>query len=186
MTSSGTVSITSTVTTDPAGSCTNTTKVTIVREATFAITTTASDGSREVNGTVTTTSTRDPGARTFSNAEAHDLSITERDEGGATISSRHLEGDLTTTFAIVDGVGARTTSGTLSDTRDGATATVTITDLVRPGFLVCRWPTSGTITRTADGATHTLVFGPTCGAATLDATAVTLPTASLGFHRRSR
>ena len=183
MTSMGTVTITNTVTTDPVGSCSLTATITIAREATFDVTTTAADGSREVAGTVSTTSTRDPSAETFVNAETHDVTITEKDTGGAVVSSRHLAGTLTSTFAVADGMATRTLSGELSDTKDGATASVTITDLVRPALLVCRWPTSGTIVRTAaDGTAHTLVFGPTCGSATLDGTAVTLPTASFGFH----
>ena len=54
--------------------------------------------------------------------------------------------------------------------------TVTLASIVRPPRDVCRWPTSGSLTRaSSDGTTHTLAFGPDCGTATLDGTAVTLP-----------
>jgi hypothetical protein len=59
---------------------------------------------------------------------------------------------------------------------DGTQGTVTLQDIVRPPRNVCPWPTSGTLTRAdADGTSHALVFGPDCGAATLDGTVVDLP-----------
>lgn len=71
----------------------------------------------------------------------------------------------------------RTINGSYTETfLDGTSGTVTLAGVVRPPRNVCRWPTGGTLTRAlAGGTTHVLAFGPTCGAATLDGTAVTLP-----------
>ena len=176
MTTSGTVSITNTVTLDPEGQCTRTTKVSIERTVQSMITTTGADGSREVDADVTVKSDRDPTAMTFTNSESHDITITQKDASGMMTSTRHLVGMLTSTFAVANGMATRTLNGMISDTKDGKTASLTITDLVRPSFRVCRFPTSGTIERdAADGTKHTLVFGPNCGDITLDGTKVTLP-----------
>ncbi|HYO56203.1 hypothetical protein [Archangium sp.] len=58
----------------------------------------------------------------------------------------------------------------------GTQGTVTLENIVRPPRNVCPWPTSGTLSRASgDGQSHTLVFGPECGTAMLDGTAVQLP-----------
>jgi len=182
MSSAGTVTITNSITMDPPNSCQAAAAVTFARSSTFDITTTAGDGSRQVAGSVMTSSAREATPRSFTNTETYDVTTTDKDVAGAVLKTRHLAGNLTTVFADNAGVFDRTVNGTATITIDGTTQAATITNLVRAAFLGCRWPTSGTIALTSGATTHTLVFGPTCGSATLDGAAITLPTHDLGHH----
>ena len=67
---------------------------------------------------------------------------------------------------------ARTVDGTLSVSGD----TVVLTGVQVGNPHACAWPSAGSVQRTgSDGVAHTLVFGSTCGSATLDGASVTLP-----------
>ena len=92
------------------------------------------------------------------------------------VSSVHLTGSMSVEFSS-DTPPVRTINGSyIEASHDGTEGTVTLENIVRTPRNVCRWPTSGTLTRTtSDGQTHTLTFGPDCGTATLDGTAVELP-----------
>jgi hypothetical protein len=183
MGSSGTVNLTNSITTDPPDSCQQATTVKFARSTTLDITTTASDGTREIAGTASTSSTRDTTARSFTNSETYDLTTTDKDATSAVVKTRRINGTFQTVFADTAGVLDRTINGTAAVTVDGVTQTVTITNLLRAAFLGCRWPTSGTIVLTSAGTSHTLELGTTCGAATLDGTAITLPTRTIGHGR---
>jgi hypothetical protein len=178
----GSVKITSSVSTDPANSCDMTASMTFIRMATLDITTTETDGtSNQLTGTLTSTSTRDPSAMTFTQETDYDVTRTDLDASGATVATHHLRGKLTEAIDASGSTPTRTENGTLSrDNGDGTSATVTLKDVVRGDPKACRWPTSGSIREVgADGTTHQFVFGA-CGQATLDGTTVTLPTGPTG------
>jgi hypothetical protein len=113
-----------------------------------------------------------------------DVTRTLKDETGAVVRSVHLEGSTTVSFSS-DTPPVRTLNGSFTEEfHDGTQGTVTLDNLVRPPRNVCPWPTSGTLTRASgDGQTHVLVFGPECGTATLDGTAVELPARRHGGER---
>ncbi|MFE8604273.1 hypothetical protein [Archangium violaceum] len=105
-----------------------------------------------------------------------DVTRTLTDATGAVVRSVHLKGATSVEFSS-DTPPVRTLNGFYTEEfLDGSTGAVTLESLVRPPRNVCPWPTSGTLSRTSsDGQTHVLVFGPDCGTATLDGTAVELP-----------
>jgi hypothetical protein len=183
-TSAGTVSITNTVSVDPAGACDGAATYTFTRSSNADVTTTETDGtSAEVVAAVSSTSTRQPDAKSFAQTKTYDVQRVDRDASGATTRTTHLAGQVSETF---DGSGAtpvRTIDGSVTrDAADGTTTTLSLTGVTLPVAGDCRWPTAGTVVETAaDGTTaHTLVFGPTCGAATLDGAAIALP--AHGIH----
>jgi hypothetical protein len=143
----------------------------------FQITRTDSDGAVATEqGTSSSSAVLVSGAPPQKKATQADVTRTLTDASGAVVSSVHLVGSLSTEFSS-DTPPTRTINGSYSeDFQDGTTGTVTLENLVRPPRNVCPWPTSGTLTRTSsDGTSHVLVFGPDCGTATLDGTAVDLP-----------
>jgi hypothetical protein len=131
------------------------------QSVTFQISRAGEDGSvSTVQGTSSSSATLIGDAPPRTKATQADVTRSRTDASGAVVSSVHLTGAITVAFS--------------SDTPP--TGTVTLGNVVRPPRNVCRWPTSGTLTRaSSDGTTHTLVFGPDCGTATLDGTAVELP-----------
>jgi hypothetical protein len=174
------------ITTDPAGSCAAGVKIVISEQSTFQITRTRPDGaSIAVQGTASSTSTRDPAASTVSKQTTTDTTRTTTDASGS-VQSVHVTGSLSVVIDRSSGTPVRTVNGTVHAAySDGTTSSVTLTDVVRSAS--CPWPVSGTIVRTAaDGTTHTLVFGPSCGEATLDGSAVTLAEARPCGHRGDR
>jgi hypothetical protein len=187
-TSAGTVTITNSVSIDPAGSCDPGATYTFDRSAKADVTTTETDGdAAEVVASISTTSTRQPSTKTFTQLKTYAITRTDRDAQGATTRTTQISGQVTESF---DGSGAtpvRTIDGTLEHDRDGGTSvSLTVTGVVLPVAGDCRWPTAGTIVATkADGTTRTLVFGPTCGQATLDGAAVTLPAHGIHLDRRN-
>lgn len=114
-----------------------------------------------------------------------DVTRTLKDETGEVVRSVHLKGSTSVSFSS-DTPPVRTLNGAYAEEfLDGTTGTVTLANLVRPPRNVCPWPTSGTLTRASgDGQTHVLVFGPECGDATLDGTAVELPARGPGGKGR--
>ena len=105
-----------------------------------------------------------------------DVTRTRTNADGTVAGTVHIVGALTVAFSS-DVPPVRTINGSYTeDSSEFGQATVTLTDIVRPPRFVCPWPVSGTLTRVAaDGTTHAVVYGPDCGSATLDGTAVTMP-----------
>ncbi len=177
-TSAGHVSITNTVTVDPAVTCTDSATYTFARTADADVTTTETDGtSAEVAAHVASSSTRQPSAQTFSQHKSYQIARTDRDAAGAATRASSLTGDVSESFDGSAATPLRLIDGTLTrDRGDGTTSTLVLTGIQLPAPGLCRWPTAGTITETvSDGTSHTLVLGSTCGQATLDGAAVTLP-----------
>jgi hypothetical protein len=144
---------------------------------TFQISRTAEDGAvSTVQGTTSSSSTLVGNAPPQQKTTQADVTRSHTDASGAVVSSVHLTGSMSVAFSS-DTPPTRTVNGSYTEELlDGTTGTVTLDNVVRAPRNVCRWPTSGTLTRaTSDGQTHTLVFGPDCGIATLDGTAVELP-----------
>ena len=103
-----------------------------------------------------------------------DVTRTLTDAAGTVVRSVHLTGSTTTDFST-DTPPVRTLNGSYTEEHlDGTTGTVTLTNIVRPPRHICPWPISGSLTRASADTSHTLAFGPDCGAATLDGTAVDL------------
>ncbi|WP_164000485.1 hypothetical protein [Pyxidicoccus caerfyrddinensis] len=151
--------------------------VTQEQSVTFLISRTNSDGEvSTVQGTTTSSAELTLGAPPRQKATQADVTRTRTDASGAVVSSVHLTGSLSVAFSS-DTPPVRTIDGAYTEAfLDGSEGTVTLAAIVRPSRDVCPWPTSGTLTRaTADGETHVLAFGPECGDATLDGTAVDLP-----------
>lgn len=147
------------------------------QSVTFNISRTGEDGSvSAVQGTSSSSATLIGDAPPQTKATQADVTRSRTDASGAVVSSVHLTGAITVAFSS-DTPPTRTVNGSYTEAQlDGTTGTVTLENLVRPPRNVCRWPTSGALTRaSSDGTTHTLVFGPDCGTATLDGTAVELP-----------
>ncbi len=171
--SDGLVDITYTYT--AAADCTG--DITREQSVTFEIKRTAEDGSvATVKGTSSATAVLVANAHPQNKATKADVTRTTTDAAGTVTKSVHLVGEMATTFSS-ETPPTRTINGSYAETYlDGSTGTVTLADVVRPPRNVCRWPTGGTLTRAlSDGTTHVLAFGPECGAATLDGTAVELP-----------
>jgi len=147
------------------------------QSVTFQISRTAEDGaSSTVQGTTSSSATLVGEAPPQQKSTQADVTRTHTDASGAVVSSVHLTGTMSVEFSS-DTPPTRTVNGSYTEAfLDGTQGTVTLENIVRAPRNVCRWPTSGTLTRaTSDGQTHTLVFGPDCGTATLDGTAVELP-----------
>ena len=171
--SSGTVEIASTYST-PDG-C----EGAIVQEqsVSFQISRTGEDGSvSTAQGTTASTLQLVADAPPRKKATQADVTRTLTDASGAVVRSVHLTGAMSVEFSS-DTPPTRTINGAYAEAfADGTQGSVTLAAIVRPPRNVCPWPVSGTLTRTtADGQSHTLVFGPECGDATLDGTAVELP-----------
>jgi hypothetical protein len=143
----------------------------------FEISRTAEDGSvSKVSGTTASSADLVDGAPPQQKATQADVTRTRIDAAGTVVSSVHLTGSMNVAFSS-DTPPVRTVNGSYTEAfLDGSTGTVTLDNIVKQPRNVCPWPTSGSLVRaTSDGATHTLAFGPECGAATLDGTAVELP-----------
>ncbi|MFL5343466.1 MAG: hypothetical protein ACJ8AT_01665 [Hyalangium sp.] len=171
--STGTVDITYTYSSE--GDCAN--DVTQNQSVSFQISRTADDGSvSKEEGTTSSVATLVASGPPQQKQTQADVTRTHTDASGAVVSSVHLTGSMSTAFSS-DTPPIRTVNGTYTEVLlDGSQGTVTLADIVRAPRNVCHWPTSGTLTRaSSDGTTHTLVFGPDCGTATLDGTAVQLP-----------
>jgi hypothetical protein len=143
----------------------------------FEISRTADDGSvAKVAGSTASSAQVVEGAPPQQKATQADVTRTLTDAEGTVVSSVHLTGSMSVEFSS-DTPPVRTVNGSYTEAfLDGSSGTVTLENIVRQPRNVCPWPTSGTLTRaTSDGQTHTLAFGPDCGAATLDGTAVELP-----------
>lgn len=151
--------------------------VTQEQSVTFQISRTNAAGEiSTVQGTTSSTSELTPGTPPRQKATQADVTRTKTDASGTVLSQVHLTGSMAIAFSS-DTPPVRTIDGAYAEeSLDGTQASVTLAGIVRPSRDVCPWPTSGTLTRTAsDGTTHTLAFGPECGDATLDGTAVDLP-----------
>lgn len=178
--SSGKVDITYTYT--AAEDCSGT--VTQDQAVTFEVSRTDADGAvSTVKGTSSSSAELIADAPPQQKATQADVTRTLTDASGTVVSSVHLNGSLSTDFSS-DTPPVRTLNGSYTEEfLDGTTGTVTLANLVRPPRNVCPWPISGTLTRgSSDGTTHELVFGPDCGTATLDGTAVDLPSHGPGGH----
>ena len=176
-TSVGTVSIEQTVAATPADTCDGTEQYDVTRTSKSDVTETHPDGTSDHLVTnVSSDSVRDPSAKKFSQTKTYDLTRTDLDATGATTRVTHTTGAIAEAF---DGSGAaptRTLDGTLTRDDGSSTTTLTVTGVMFGAPDACRWPIAGTIVETlADTTTHTLAFGATCGDATLDGAAVTLP-----------
>jgi hypothetical protein len=175
--SAGTVSIEQTVAATPADTCDGTEQYDITRTSKSDVTDTHPDGTSDhLVANVSSDSVRTPSAQTFSQTKTYDLTRTDLDATGATTRVTHTTGAIAEAF---DGSGAtptRTLDGTLTRDDGTTTTTLTVTGVVFGAPDACRWPIAGTIVEALpDGTTHTLAFGATCGDATLDGVAVTLP-----------
>jgi len=171
--SSGTVDVTYTY--SAAEDCTG--AVTQEQSVSFQISRTATDGSvAKEQGTTSSTAQLVDGAPPQQKQTHADVTRSTTDASGTVASSVHLTGSMSTAFSS-DTPPSRTINGSYTEEfLDGSQGTVTLANIVRPPRSVCPWPTSGTLSRnTSDGQTHTLVFGPDCGTATLDGSAVQLP-----------
>ena len=152
--------------------------VTQDQSVTFEISRTDEDGAiSAVKGTSASSALLTGDAPPQKKATQADLTRTLTDASGTVVSSVHLKGSTSTDFSA-DSPPVRTVNGAYTeDFLDGTTGTVTLASIVRPPRDTCAWPTSGTLTRaTSAEDSHTLSFGPDCGAATLDGTAVDLTT----------
>lgn len=129
-------------------------------------------------------SDREPQSR----ATTFDTTRARVDAEGNTLDSLHLAGTLQETFDATTTPATRTSTGTLTATReDGSSSTVTLTGVTRVPPSVCTWPVSGTLERTtAEGTTQVLVYGPECGQATLDGEVITLPSRPHGGGGKGR
>lgn len=173
--STGTVDVTTAVTGNE--SCDATQTVHFERKSVFNVTHGGPDGgSVSSTGTVTAKSDHAPQAQAFTSTIVIDRNDELKDKTGTVVRSAHLTGTLTVDEDRSSGKPSRTTSGTLSAAKeDGRIDAIELGALVGPGE-GCMFPSAGSIKRTAqDGAVTTLVFGATCGEATLDGAAVTLP-----------
>lgn len=151
--------------------------VTRDQAVTFEIKRTAEDGTvASLSGTTSATAVLVASGPPQQKVTSADVTRTTTDSAGTVTKSVRLVGEMSTAFSS-DTPPSRTINGSYMETLlDGSTGTVTLADVVRPPRDVCRWPTGGTLTRAlSDGTSHVLAFGPECGAATLDGTAVELP-----------
>ena len=172
--STGTVDITFTYT--AAADCSG--SITQDQSVTFQISRTDADGAVSTQqGTTTSSALLVAGAPPQQKSTQADVTRTLTDSSGTVVKSVHLKGATSVDFSS-DTPPVRTLNGSYSeDFLDGSTGTVTLTNLVRPPRNVCPWPTSGSLTRaSSDNTSHSLVFGPDCGSASLDGTAVDLTT----------
>ena len=169
--SSGMVDIAYTYT--AAGDCSG--SVTQDQSVTFEISRTDDDGAvSTVKGTTSSSALLIADAPPQKKATAANVTRTLTDASGTVVRSVHIQGAMSTDFSS-DTPPVRTVNGSYTEAfLDGTQGTVTLANVVRPPRHVCPWPISGTLTRGASDTTHTLVFGPDCGAATLDGTAVDL------------
>lgn len=151
--------------------------VTAKEVVTFQIDRTLPNGDLETaQGTTTSTTLVTPGVGPQSKSAVIDVTRTVHDAAGTVLHSVQLSGTHQVAFSGGP-PPSRTVNGTMTATfLDGTQGQVTLTDVVRPPRQVCPWPISGTLVRTApDGTSHTLVYGPKCGDATLDGSAVQRP-----------
>jgi hypothetical protein len=151
--------------------------VTQEQSVTFSISRTNAAGEISTSqGTTSSTAELTLGSPPRTKATQADVTRTRTDASGAVVNSVHLTGSLSVAFSS-DTPPVRTIDGAYTEELlDGTQGTVTLAGIVRPARDVCPWPTGGTLTRaTADGESHVLAFGPECGDATLDGTAVDLP-----------
>jgi len=170
--SSGTVSITYLY--SAAEDCSG--PITQDQSVTFQISRTAEDGSvSTVQGNTASSAELVGDAPPRQKQTNADVTRTLTDASGVVVRSVHLTGAVSVEFSS-DTPPTRTINGSYTEEQlDGSRGTVTLQNIVRPARSVCPWPTSGTLSRaTSAGQTHALVFGPECGAATLDGTAVEL------------
>jgi hypothetical protein len=151
--------------------------VTREQAVTFEIKRTAEDGTvATLSGTSSASAVLAASGPPQQKATKADVTRTTTDAAGTVTKSVRLVGEMATAFSS-DTPPTRTINGSYVETLlDGSSGTVTLADVVRTPRDVCRWPTGGTLTRAlSDGTSHVLAFGPECGAATLDGTAVELP-----------
>ena len=113
--------------------------------------------------------------------ETTTLDVQRSSKGNAGKAARqvHISGTLTRQVSAGSSLQARASSasGQLKvDRGQGDVANVVFTDVSRSASDRCFLPTGGSMTRTdSQGERHTLAFSATCGQATLDGAAVTLP-----------
>ena len=170
--SSGKVDITYTYA--AADDCSGT--VTQDQAVTFQISRTDEDGAVSTEqGTTTSSALLVAEAPPEKKSTQADVTRVFTDQAGTVVSSVHLNGAMSVDFSS-DSPPVRTLNGAYSESfLDGSTGTVTLAHIVRPPRDVCPWPISGTLTRaTSRESSHSLVFGPDCGSASLDGTAVDL------------
>jgi hypothetical protein len=151
--------------------------ITAQEVATFQIDRTLPNGDLETaQGTTTSATLVTPGVGPTSKSVVVDVTRTVKDSAGTVLHSVQLSGTHQVQFSGGP-PPTRTVNGTMTATfMDGTQGQVTLTDVVRPPREECPWPISGSLVRTApDGTSHTLVYGPACGDATLDGSAVTMP-----------
>lgn len=140
--------------------------------------------SLSLSGTTSATSAHEREATTFVRTDTLDSRHTAKDASGTVRHDMHLQGTMTTTFDRSGEVPTRTIDGLLTiDFGDGQTGQMKVAGLVRVPPPECRFPIAGTIERTEpNGTVHTLVFGPACGTATLDGSAIDLKAQRGGPH----
>jgi hypothetical protein len=185
-TSSGTIDLATSITTEPADSCGDDVVFHFQHQATYAIDRSGPHGGTlSLSGTSSATSAHTRDATTFTRTDTLDSRHTAKDASGAVQHDMHLQGTMTTAFDRSGAVPTRTMDGQLTiDFGDGTQGQVQVTGLVRVPPPECRFPIAGTIERTEpNGTVHTLVFGPSCGSATLDGSAIDLK-ALQGPHGR--
>jgi hypothetical protein len=171
-TSSGTVDIANSY--DTSAGCEG--AIVETQVVTFHVDRARSDGkSFSIEGTTSSSLTLIPGQPPQAKSTSIDVTRTAKDESGAVVRSVHLTGTRAVAFSS-DLPPARTVNEDLqAEFEDGAQRTVKLTDVVFPPMHACPFPISGTmVSSEPDGTTHTLVYGPTCGAATEDGTAIQL------------
>ncbi|AKI99163.1 hypothetical protein ATI61_106539 [Archangium gephyra] len=180
--SSGTVDITYTYSAPP--NCDG--AITQNQSVTFSISRTDGEGAvSKVEGTSASSAELIGDEPPRKKSTESDVTRTLTDATGAVVRSVHLKGATNVEFSS-DTPPVRTLNGFYTEEfLDGTTGAVTLDSIVRPPRNVCPWPTSGTLSRTSsDGQTHVLVFGPDCGTATLDGTAVEMPARGAGRKGR--
>ncbi|SET49696.1 hypothetical protein [Stigmatella erecta] len=171
--SSGTVDIVNTY--SATADCTG--AVTQNQTVTFEVSSTHAEGEvSTAKGSTSSTAELVEGKPPQRKSTQADVTRTRTDASGTVVTSIHLVGAMSVAFSS-DDPPVRTIDGAYTEEAlDGTQASVTLAGIVRPPRDVCPWPTGGTLTRTgADGIAQVLSFGPACGDATLDGTAVSLP-----------
>lgn len=182
-TSTGTVDLETTMT--PVTACGDGAPMQLVQTATYDLRRKHDDGKGlSVQGTSSSTEVLSPRETAHSRPTTFDTTHTFTAADGTVERSVHLTGTLEVTHDGSTRSVTLNSKGALNaETSDRGKEAVTLTDIVRVPPHECEWPVSGTMDRTAaDGSHHVLKFGPTCGSATIDGAALTLPAHPRGPH----
>jgi hypothetical protein len=160
--------------------CDDTTVLTINQAATGSMTLARDDGATITkSATLEAIGTRSIGSRPSTLRAEIDYSRSGVSADGEALVAAVISGEVDVVYAHDAQPPTETMNGELHATVDGKRGThelsAEVADLVRVPKDVCRFPVSGSLEVRRDDRSRVLVFGPECGAATLDGEAVTLP-----------